>query len=73
MAYQAERVSKTYRVSVEELRAFRVSSVKKPYNPVLGEFFRCTYSYPDGTEAFYVAEQVSHHPVRPVLQSRLAV
>ncbi|WVR07464.1 hypothetical protein IAU60_004506 [Kwoniella sp. DSM 27419] len=36
--------------------------VKKPYNPVLGEFFRCTYTYEDGTEGFYVAEQVSHHP-----------
>ncbi|SCZ88971.1 BZ3500_MvSof-1268-A1-R1_Chr1-1g00865 [Microbotryum saponariae] len=36
--------------------------VKKPYNPVLGEFFRCRYDYPDGTAAYYVAEQVSHHP-----------
>ncbi|KAF8060924.1 hypothetical protein FPV67DRAFT_1512132 [Lyophyllum atratum] len=36
--------------------------VKKPYNPVLGEFFRCRYDYPDGTHGFYVAEQVSHHP-----------
>lgn len=36
--------------------------VKKPYNPVLGEFFRCSYFYPNGTEGFYVAEQVSHHP-----------
>ncbi|KAL1931793.1 hypothetical protein VTP01DRAFT_9937 [Rhizomucor pusillus] len=36
--------------------------VKKPYNPVLGEYFRCRYEYPDGTEAFYIAEQVSHHP-----------
>ncbi|KAI8377161.1 hypothetical protein EDC96DRAFT_494706 [Choanephora cucurbitarum] len=36
--------------------------VKKPYNPVLGEFFRCKYQYEDGTEAFYIAEQVSHHP-----------
>ncbi|CAK5279839.1 unnamed protein product [Mycena citricolor] len=36
--------------------------VKKPYNPVLGEFFRCRYDYPDGTQGFYVAEQVSHHP-----------
>ncbi|KAG6334086.1 hypothetical protein ID866_5002 [Astraeus odoratus] len=26
--------------------------VKKPYNPVLGEFFRCRYDYPN----------VSHHP-----------
>ncbi|KAG9104509.1 hypothetical protein FRC06_001890 [Ceratobasidium sp. 370] len=32
--------------------------VKKPYNPVLGEFFRCRYDYPDGTQAFYIAEQV---------------
>ncbi|WOO81285.1 Oxysterol-bindingc [Vanrija pseudolonga] len=36
--------------------------VKKPYNPVLNEFFRCMYYYPDGTTAYYVAEQVSHHP-----------
>lgn len=36
--------------------------VKKPYNPVLGEFFRCKYNYPDGTQGFYIAEQVSHHP-----------
>ncbi|KAF8707881.1 Oxysterol-binding protein, partial [Rhizoctonia solani] len=36
--------------------------VKKPYNPVLGEFFRCRYDYPNGTQAFYIAEQVSHHP-----------
>jgi len=36
--------------------------VKKPYNPVLGEFFRCRYDYPDGTQGFYIAEQVSHHP-----------
>lgn len=31
--------------------------VKKPYNPVLGEFFRCRYDYPDGSQGFYVAEQ----------------
>ncbi|KAH9820521.1 hypothetical protein DFH28DRAFT_1020420 [Melampsora americana] len=36
--------------------------VKKPYNPILGEFFRCRYEYPDGTQGFYIAEQVSHHP-----------
>jgi preprotein translocase subunit SecG len=28
----------------------------------LGEFFRCRYEYPDGTQGFYIAEQVSHHP-----------
>ncbi|GAA5795689.1 hypothetical protein HPULCUR_001051 [Helicostylum pulchrum] len=36
--------------------------VKKPYNPVLGEFFRCKYEYNDGSEGYYIAEQVSHHP-----------
>ncbi|KAG9223248.1 hypothetical protein CCMSSC00406_0000063 [Pleurotus cornucopiae] len=36
--------------------------VKKPYNPILGEFFRCRYDYEDGTQGFYIAEQVSHHP-----------
>ncbi|ORY93799.1 hypothetical protein BCR43DRAFT_443635 [Syncephalastrum racemosum] len=36
--------------------------VKKPYNPVLGEYFRCRYQYEDGSEAFYLSEQVSHHP-----------
>ncbi|KAI8388694.1 uncharacterized protein BYT42DRAFT_631824 [Radiomyces spectabilis] len=36
--------------------------VKKPYNPILSEFFRCHYTYPDGTVAYYIAEQVSHHP-----------
>jgi len=36
--------------------------VKKPYNPVLGEFFRCRYNYSNGSQGFYIAEQVSHHP-----------
>ncbi|CAO1613428.1 unnamed protein product [Sympodiomycopsis kandeliae] len=36
--------------------------VKKPYNPVLGEWFQCSYKYPNDTEGFYIAEQVSHHP-----------
>jgi len=36
--------------------------VKKPYNPVLGEFFRGRYEYSDGAKGFYVAEQISHHP-----------
>ncbi|KAG0281917.1 hypothetical protein BGZ95_006424 [Linnemannia exigua] len=36
--------------------------VKKPYNPILGEQFRAQWKFDDGTEAFYVAEQVSHHP-----------
>ncbi|KAJ2252666.1 Oxysterol-binding protein OBPa [Coemansia sp. RSA 455] len=36
--------------------------VKKPYNPILGEFFRSRYAFDDDTSAFFVAEQVSHHP-----------
>ncbi|CEH14170.1 Oxysterol-binding protein [Ceraceosorus bombacis] len=36
--------------------------VKKPYNPVLGEHFRCSYTYPNDTQGYYIAEQVSHHP-----------
>ncbi|CAG8561799.1 5237_t:CDS:2 [Diversispora eburnea] len=36
--------------------------VKKPYNPVLGEHFRARWVFPDNTEAFFVSEQVSHHP-----------
>ncbi|KAF9436932.1 hypothetical protein BGZ76_002510 [Entomortierella beljakovae] len=36
--------------------------VKKPYNPILGEIFRAQWKFGDGTESFYVAEQVSHHP-----------
>lgn len=36
--------------------------VKKPYNPVLGEFFRSRYEFKDNTNAYFLAEQVSHHP-----------
>ncbi|KAJ2721009.1 Oxysterol-binding protein OBPa [Coemansia sp. Benny D115] len=36
--------------------------VKKPYNPVIGEFFRSQYTFDDKTNAYFIAEQVSHHP-----------
>ncbi|KAJ2382276.1 Oxysterol-binding protein OBPa [Coemansia sp. RSA 2603] len=36
--------------------------VKKPYNPILGEFFRSRCTFDDKSSAFFVAEQVSHHP-----------
>mmetsp|Transcript_34636 Transcript_34636/g.87512 ORF Transcript_34636/g.87512 Transcript_34636/m.87512 type:complete len:414 (+) Transcript_34636:219-1460(+) len=36
--------------------------VKKPYNPILGEVFRCRWEYGDKGTTHYVAEQVSHHP-----------
>uniref|UniRef100_A0A5F8GHU8 Oxysterol-binding protein n=1 Tax=Monodelphis domestica TaxID=13616 RepID=A0A5F8GHU8_MONDO len=37
--------------------------IKKPYNPILGETFRCCWYHPQtNSHTFYVAEQVSHHP-----------
>jgi oxysterol-binding protein-related protein 8 len=41
---------------------FRPKGVKKPFNPILGEFHRCYWKENDGTDSFYVCEQVSHHP-----------
>ena len=36
---------------------------KKPYNPILGEKFRCFWDHPKTqSRTFFVAEQVSHHP-----------
>mmetsp|Transcript_24901 Transcript_24901/g.41004 ORF Transcript_24901/g.41004 Transcript_24901/m.41004 type:complete len:548 (-) Transcript_24901:759-2402(-) len=41
----------------------RPRGVKKPYNPILGEVFRCMYDHGDeGGVTSFVAEQVSHHP-----------
>ncbi|XP_010836112.1 PREDICTED: oxysterol-binding protein-related protein 5 [Bison bison bison] len=37
--------------------------IKKPYNPILGETFRCCWFPPQtNSHTFYIAEQVSHHP-----------
>ena len=36
--------------------------LKKPYNPIIGEIFRCKWEHNDGSSTFYIAEQVSHHP-----------
>uniref|UniRef100_A0A8C1GKM5 Oxysterol-binding protein n=1 Tax=Cyprinus carpio TaxID=7962 RepID=A0A8C1GKM5_CYPCA len=37
--------------------------LKKPYNPILGEMFRCCWLHPQTDSCtFYIAEQVSHHP-----------
>uniref|UniRef100_A0A8C5AE55 Oxysterol-binding protein n=1 Tax=Gadus morhua TaxID=8049 RepID=A0A8C5AE55_GADMO len=37
--------------------------LKKPYNPILGETFRCCWLHPESDSCtYYVAEQVSHHP-----------
>ncbi|CAG0902089.1 unnamed protein product [Darwinula stevensoni] len=32
--------------------------LKKPYNPILGETFRCYWLHPNGSRTFYIAEQV---------------
>jgi len=40
----------------------RPKGVRKPYNPVLGEYFRCKWNYSNGTTGYYISEQVSHHP-----------
>ncbi|PVU87835.1 hypothetical protein BB559_005872 [Furculomyces boomerangus] len=36
--------------------------VKKPYNPILGEFFRCEFDINESIKSYFVSEQVSHHP-----------
>uniref|UniRef100_A0AAY5EL65 Oxysterol-binding protein n=1 Tax=Electrophorus electricus TaxID=8005 RepID=A0AAY5EL65_ELEEL len=37
--------------------------LKKPYNPIIGETFRCLWIHPKtNSKTFYIAEQVSHHP-----------
>ncbi|RXM29120.1 Oxysterol-binding protein-related protein 8 [Acipenser ruthenus] len=37
--------------------------LKKPYNPILGETFRCLWIHPQtSSKTFYISEQVSHHP-----------
>eukprot|EP01113_Clastostelium_recurvatum_P003760 TRINITY_DN11656_c0_g1_i1.p1 TRINITY_DN11656_c0_g1~~TRINITY_DN11656_c0_g1_i1.p1 ORF type:complete len:426 (-),score=81.34 TRINITY_DN11656_c0_g1_i1:74-1351(-) len=40
----------------------RPAGVKKPYNPILGETFRCSWKFDETTPTHYVSEQVSHHP-----------
>ncbi|KAL7713636.1 Oxysterol binding protein [Entamoeba marina] len=35
---------------------------RKPYNPILGEVFRCMWENENGSRTYYIAEQVSHHP-----------
>lgn len=38
-------------------------AVKKPLNPVLGEIYSCYWdNLPDGSTAYYLSEQTSHHP-----------
>ncbi|XP_076152908.1 oxysterol-binding protein-related protein 8 isoform X2 [Alosa pseudoharengus] len=37
--------------------------LKKPYNPIIGETYRCVWLHPNtSSKTFYISEQVSHHP-----------
>ena len=48
-----------------------LARLPRRYNPVLGEFFRCRYDYPNGTQGFYIAEQGANHslPTLPKLNN----
>lgn len=35
--------------------------LKKPYNPCLGETFRCYWQHDNGSRTFYIAEQVIYN------------
>jgi len=39
----------------------RAKDIRNPFNPVIGEIFRCQYDHGDST-TYYIAEQISHHP-----------
>lgn len=39
----------------------RPAGVRKPLNPILGEFCSGYWTFPDNSTALYIAEQVSHH------------
>ena len=51
---------------------FQGSIAKKPYNPIIGETFHCSWDLPSSSDqsngapensrVTFVAEQVSHHP-----------
>lgn len=44
----------------------RPAGVRKPLNPILGEFFSGYWTFKDNTKALYIAEQVSHHVSMPL-------
>ena len=65
MAHQAERCQETVsrdRSPTPFPQANRHGL--RSYNPVLGEFFRCRYDYPNGSQGFYIAEQGEFHSPR---------
>uniref|UniRef100_A0A8C4DYX5 Oxysterol-binding protein n=1 Tax=Dicentrarchus labrax TaxID=13489 RepID=A0A8C4DYX5_DICLA len=45
------------------LLVFNPKGLKKPYNPIIGETYRCMWLHQKtNSKTFYIAEQVSHHP-----------
>jgi len=34
----------------------------KPYNPILGEIFKCYWTHENKDKSVFIAEQISHHP-----------
>ena len=48
---------------LSQLKCMRpVKCVSKPYNPVLGEYFICSWPEPQCGDVYFIAEQTSHHP-----------
>jgi oxysterol-binding protein-related protein 8 len=41
----------------------------KPYNPILGEVFQCSWKHADGSTTEFISEQVSHHPPKSAFRS----
>ncbi|XP_047039683.1 oxysterol-binding protein-related protein 8 isoform X2 [Helicoverpa zea] len=65
---QAQQIVDPYQRFVAVVRWYlsglyrKPKGLKKPYNPVLGETFRCCWRHSQDSYTYYVAEQVSHHP-----------
>lgn len=58
------------RGSSRELSTRCLQGIKKPYNPILGETFRCCWFHPQtNSHTFYIAEQAS--PPHPQLDTGL--
>ena len=48
---------------LSQLKCMRpVKCVSKPYNPVFGEYFVCSWPEPQYGDVYFIAEQTSHHP-----------
>eukprot|EP00817_Percolomonadidae_sp_ATCC50343_P007033 CAMPEP_0117421764 /NCGR_PEP_ID=MMETSP0758-20121206/2753_1 /TAXON_ID=63605 /ORGANISM="Percolomonas cosmopolitus, Strain AE-1 (ATCC 50343)" /LENGTH=336 /DNA_ID=CAMNT_0005204009 /DNA_START=78 /DNA_END=1088 /DNA_ORIENTATION=- len=59
-----ERFLKVLRWALEIQMYFPQTGIQdvKPYNPIIGETFSCSWEHKDGSTSTYVSEQVCHHP-----------